>query len=240
MFRMKVAEEKVETTMRTFVAVLMSMAMMGCFVPAEEIAKPQDVVVGSSVTGSENADGTCGSIGIIAHAASVQPGSTCVCTRRDAVPTGQGCAKGVGESVTATIDSSGGTLTLNGQQGIASGVPFKLTIPPTALSAPTVIKVTETAMPPPAGMVDWSPVFLVEPVGLVFATPVAMQIPFLNGRGSAQFDSNMSVFWSGQQTCNLARLPSGYVNAGFMTANITRGGYAIVGYAQQGSVPSCN
>lgn len=240
MFRMKVAGEKEETTMRMFGAVVVSMAMLGCFVAPEELTKPTDVVVGSAVMGSPNADGTCSGIGIIAPASSVQPGGTCVCTRRDAVPTGQGCAKGVGESVTATIDSSGGTLTLRGQQGIASGVPFKLTIPPTALSAPTVIKVTETTMAPTAGMVDWSPVFLVEPVGLVFATPVSMQIPFLNGRGSAEFDSNLSVFWSGEQTCNLERLPSGYVNAGFMTANITRGGYAIVGYAQQGSVPTCN
>lgn len=235
MFRMMVAgRQKEDAMMRTFLAAVVSMAMLGCFTPADQPTSPQELEVGALNPGD-----TCSGLQIVDPGSSVQPGTSCVCTRRDAVPNGQ-CTKGVGETVTATIGPSGGSVMLHGRQGTPSNIPFYLNVPPTALSTDTVIRVTETTIPPPAGMVDWSPVYLVEPVGLVFATPVSMQMPMSNGRGMSEFDSRLSIFWSGAQTCSLERLPSSTPNAGYITASIIRGGYVVAGYAQQGSVPSCN
>ena len=40
-------------------------------------------------------------------------------------------------------------------------------------------------------------------------------------------------------TCTLDRLPSGYVNAGFMQANVGRLGYAMVAYVNAGPAAYC-
>jgi hypothetical protein len=126
-----------------------------------------------------------------------------------------------------------------GQQGIASGVPFTLTIPPTALSTPTVVTITELATPPPNGFVDWSPVYRIDPVDTPLTTPASLSIPISNGRGFSVADRNMSIFWSGQSTCALERLPSSYLNAGFAQGSTLRLGYAIAGYVHAGCVASC-
>ena len=49
------------------------------------------------------------------------------------------CPPGVGETSSTTIGVGGGTASLLGQQGKASGVAFSIDIPPTALAADTVI-----------------------------------------------------------------------------------------------------
>jgi hypothetical protein len=177
-------------------------------------------------------------ITINAPATSVQPSSMgasgfCLCTRRDAVPAGM-CPRGVGQSVTETIGPAGGEISLLGQQGL-----FVMTIPPTALAVPTSITVTETAIPPPAGFVDYSPVYSVEPLNLMFSQPVKLNIPFSNGRGFDVFDQNMAIFWSAASTFTLQRLPSTYINAGFAQGATGRGGYAIVGYGSAGAAPYC-
>lgn len=84
------------------------------------------------------------------------PESSCRCTRRPGKDDFQ-CPKGADETIKSTIDAAGGKVQLHGQQGKASGVAFSLDFPPKAYAAPTVVRITETSMPPPADLVDFSP-----------------------------------------------------------------------------------
>jgi hypothetical protein len=126
-------------------------------------------------------------------------------------------------------------------------VAFTITFPPNAVATATTITVTELRAPPPAGFADWSPLYRLDPVGLVLAAPATLSIPFSNGccqPGSGvpcggAFSRAMGLFWSGQDTCGLERLPSSYVNAGVEQGTTTRLGFAIVGFATLGGVPYC-
>ena len=191
-------------------------------------------------TGTEIDGGSeelCTAIGLVNPGGDcVVPSDLCLCTRRDTVPVGM-CPRGVGQSASATIDASGGTISLQGQQGLASGVSFSITFPPTAISSATLITVTETSLPPPAGMADYSPIYQVEPTGLVLNTAAQVVVPFSQGRGS--YCDTPTLFWSATSLCDLERLPSGYANAGFMQGNIGRLGYAITGFYSDGDTPYC-
>ncbi|MBL8951726.1 MAG: hypothetical protein JNK82_13170 [Myxococcaceae bacterium] len=114
-------------------------------------------------------------------------------------------------------------MTLFGRQGVASGVRFELRVPPAALAAPTRVTVTETsfAMPDDLGLDD-SPLYRIEPLDLQLAVPAHVQVPYSNGDGSLFFDQRLALFWSDTSTEELVRVPGGYVNAGFMQANIDR------------------
>ena len=182
---------------------------------------------------------TCPMVTVNAPATSVQPDGggnvgVCLCTRRDMIPAGM-CPRGVGQSTAATIGPAGGTVSLKAQQGT-----FTLDIPPTALAADIQITITETAIAPPAGFVDYSPVYRIDPIDLALAVPAKLTVPFSNGRGVGVSDQNMAIFWSSANPCTLERLPSTYINAGFAQGSTLNGGYAIVGYGSTGGVPYCN
>jgi len=130
--------------------------------------------------------------------------------------------------VSLTVDASGGRVTLLGQQGASSGVPFSLDIPPTALRAPTTLTVTETAIAPPAGFVDYSPVYRVEPLDVEFAVPVTMTIPWGNVDG--QVNSSLAIYVAPDESSPFERLPDSTGNAGFNRGSIGRGGLFFVGF----------
>jgi hypothetical protein len=215
-------------------AVVAVVALTSCFNPvSERDALTQGAA--PATTGTSNNE-LCSTITVHDPTDAAQPAGPCLCTRRDAVPAGD-CARGVGETASATIGPEGGTVTLMGQQGHSSGVAFSITFPPGSIRTPTVITVTETTQAPPAGMVDWSPVFRVDPVGLELAEPARVKVPFNQGRGSAV--GSPALFWSNAATCGLERLPSSYSNAGFNQGNVGRLGYAISGYANPGQATAC-
>jgi hypothetical protein len=178
---------------------------------------------------------------IAAPFTSVQPSAAgfCLCTRRDANPAGD-CPRGVGQSVTQVLGNAGGSLALLGQEGEVA-----LFVPPTALSGPTSITLTETNIPPPAGFVDYSPAYRLEPLDQVFAEPVKVQVPISNGNGFDVADNNLAIFWSASGTASgmsdytLSPLPASALNAGFVTGTTLRGGYFIAGYAHPGSAVAC-
>jgi|GEM_PF-3552711 len=225
-------------------AVLSSLCLVGCFQPIDELSDANKGGQGGLQGGQGGAGGSSNNLGPSAcngftfSGTEVQPAQICICTRRDAVPNGS-CAKGANETASATIGAAGGTLTLMGQQGKASGVAFSIEFPPGAIATDTLITVTETSIPPPAGMVDWSPVFRVEPAELVLAAPAKLRVPWSQGRGQSY--GGPQLFWStDSSTCTLEKLPSSYVNAGFNQANVGRLGYAISGYPNLGSATFCN
>lgn len=163
---------------------------------------------------------------------------TCVCTRRDVVPAGT-CPRGQNESVSATIGPAGGTLFLAGRNGLAAGASFTLTFPPNAIATDTVITVTETNLVPPTGIVDYSPIYRIEPVDLVLKEAAVLKVPWSNGRGGGTIDPDLALYWTKTDACGLEKLPSSYINAGFMNANVGRLGYAMVAHWELGVADYC-
>ncbi|HEX3853034.1 MAG TPA: hypothetical protein VHW01_18855, partial [Polyangiaceae bacterium] len=118
------------------------------------------------------------------------PLAECPCTRRPGVAqsTGAGiyaaCAVGSGAKTTITVTPEGGDYVLGageqlcGAQARASGVNFELIVPPNAVSVATTLTLTETKIPPPSGYVDGSPIYSIAPAGLMFAAPVAINVPY--------------------------------------------------------------
>jgi hypothetical protein len=192
-----------------------------------------------------DAGGGCTALSFLDPTGSVPESGSSLCTRRMA-GTFPDCPSGQGQSKSAVIGPAGGTVQLEGQQGPVSGAPFSIEIPPNALSTPTTVTVTELAAPPPPGFADWSPVYRIDPVDLVLAAPAKLTIPFSNdccGDHSTPCTSTisrtMSLFWSGQDTCALERLPDSYVNAGVEQGSTTRLGFAVVGFVSVGEATYC-
>jgi hypothetical protein len=134
---------------------------------------------------------------------------------------------GADQTVTAMIDASGGTIEISGQQGPASGVTFQIKFPPLALAGPTQISVTETSIPPPANLGDWSPVYLVQPSGLKLTKVAALRIPWGNVDGAVPPLAIYERAASGP--CDFERLADSYTNAGFEQASLLELGYLVVG-----------
>jgi hypothetical protein len=174
------------------------------------------------------------------------PPAECPCTRRPGVgqSTGAGiyaaCAVGSGDRTTINVTPDGGDYFLGasellcGAQARASGVNFELIVPPNAVSVSTTLTLTETKLPPPSEYVDGSPVYSIEPAGLTFAAPIAINVPFgaLNGVQPAFsiYVSNGAAF---------TRAADSYMNAGFMQGSITQTGELFVGVPKTAAERSC-
>jgi hypothetical protein len=167
--------------------------------------------------------------------ASVDASVACACTRRPGAGASSQCPAGLGEYASATLGPSGGALTLEGRQGIASGVAAQITFPPGALSASTEVTLIETAIPPPRDVVDLSPVYLVQPPGLVLASPASLRLPWSNDSGSV---SDLSIWFSPDGTC-FTRLGDSYTNAGFEQGSTATLGYLIVGTPRGTATARC-
>ncbi len=156
-------------------------------------------------TGDADVGGICG----VGDAATGDAGdgggpSWCGCTRRPDAQESFQCPRGVGELATANIGASGGSVELTGHQGIVSGVSAKVDFPPTALASPLEITLIETAIPPPQDLIDWSPVYRLEPLGAALATAAAVRLPWSNSVANVP---GLSVWASPDGTC-FTRMPS--------------------------------
>jgi hypothetical protein len=186
--------------------------------------------------------GICANVDV--GSASVPNGTTCVCTRRP----GHGgsyfeCPAGVGDNASLPLGPSGGTLTLSGREGAVSGVPAQIDFAPDSVQTPTTVTLIETSIPPPADLVDWSPVYLVEPAGLLLATPARLSLPDTNssdptGQMQNVAPSNITIWFSVDGTC-FSPLADSLGNAGFMTGALSQSGYLMVGAPQNASTPTC-
>jgi hypothetical protein len=145
---------------------------------------------------------------------------------------------GVGQTAYATIGPAGGMLMLHGQQSNRTNVPFEVTFPPGALTTDTRISVTETDLPPPSGIIDFSPVYLVEPRGLTLAKVASMQIPWSSNLTA--IPSTLAIYARDENgTCGFKRLGDSYTNAGFEQASLTEFSYLLVGYPSTVDPATC-
>ena len=188
-----------------------------------------------------NAGPWCPSVIVVDPLDAVQPSGSCVCTRRDAVPAGN-CYRGTGHSSSATIGPEGGTLKIEREPGDPSKreLPdrFTIRIPPGAILTPTLITVTELTDPPPADMVDWSPMYRIEPVGLALEVPAEVKVRISQGTGPTLF--RPALFWSSSSDCRLERLPGSSLGTNIVQGQVGRLGFAISGYAKKGDSEACS
>ncbi|HEY5375839.1 MAG TPA: hypothetical protein VIK01_19305 [Polyangiaceae bacterium] len=105
-------------------------------------------------------------------------------------------------------------------------LPLTLTIPPGALSAPTLITVSD-ALVPPAEFNPTTPGYVIAPPGLKFAVPVAIRIPWGVLGGGAP--PNFGVFFAPDARSIPAELSDSYVNAGFLEGTLKGTGILFTG-----------
>ncbi len=204
-------------------------------VVGSETAVVADGAMVAIVTIWDGGDADVGGI-CAASASPAEPGATsCGCTRRPGAGTSFQCPAGVGEESVATIGAAGGTVSIAGRQGAASGVDAAIDFPPTALEAPTEVALIETAIPPPLDFLDWSPVYRVEPLGFTLAAPAPIRLPWSNLSGIV---SGLSIWFSPDGGC-FSRLPDSYTNAGFEQGSITQLGYFVVAAERTASTATC-
>ena len=135
---------------------------------------------------------------------------------------------GVGQTSYATIGPAGGQLVLLGEQSKKTNVPFAIMFPPGALTSDTRISVTETDLPPPSGVLDYSPVYLLEPRGLTLAKVASLQIPWSSNLNA--IPSTLGIYARDENgSCAFSRLGDSYTNAGFEQASLTEFSYLLVG-----------
>jgi hypothetical protein len=180
-------------------------------------------------------------------APSDDPDAPCPCTRR-AGPKNGGpvCVQGAEWGVAATVGPEGANLLLRHTPSLEQrgSLGVLLRIPPGALSEPTVIRIIETSVLPPAGFADATPVYVFEPVGLQFATPASLEMPW-DSTMIGPFDQSASsalptLYWSSEaDACALEPIADNYVNAGFNQGTVTRLGWAAVGRPLPRATPAC-
>jgi hypothetical protein len=134
------------------------------------------------------------------------------------------CGSG-GPSITATLDPSGGEVTLSGAGGCQNGVLFSLKVPPGAVTKPLTIKITETALPPKR-FAATTPGYVIEPLDLEFAIPASLRIPWGNTSSATQ---GFSIYTAPSTCAEPAKLPDSYVNAGFLQGTTQRLGIFFAG-----------
>ena len=135
------------------------------------------------------------------------------------------------------VGPAGGKVTLTAQQGADSGVPFSLTVPPTAFPDDVTIRVTETPLAPPAEFFDYSPVYLVEPTDLISKVPLRIVIPFGNKDGTVA--AGLAIYRASSPSGPFARLADSYVNAGFMQGSVFEFGYFFAGAPKPNAQVGC-
>jgi hypothetical protein len=218
---------------RPFVLLTVGLGFLASACGADRVLDANGKIpAGGASTGSGPGSGgdlPVGTVAIDRDGGPSSPGG-CHCTRRPGRSTATlQCPAGANESASLVIGPKGGTLSLVGQQGIASGVAVELQVPPGVVETPTEIAVTELASPPPAGIVDYSPVYRFDPPGLVLARPVKLRMPWSNRDGIVA--SDLAIYWSTDGGQTYGRLAEDHLDAGFNDGAITGFGLGFVGSA---------
>jgi hypothetical protein len=148
----------------------------------------------------------------------------CPCSRRPGVGNSFQCAMGTDETNSATIGPEGGLLEIHGQQGESSGASFLLKVPPNALPIEMTVQVTETSVAPPADLIDYSPVYLVEPTDVTAHFPMMLTVPY----GNSVSLPSLAIYAADSVEGPFQPLPDSYTNAGFMQGSTMRLGAFVV------------
>jgi hypothetical protein len=167
-------------------------------------------------------------------------GGVCPCSRRPGVNNSSKCAVGVGEATTQLIGPEGGVVALHARQGISSGVDFRVEIPPGMLPVGVEIRITEMAAPPPADLVDFSPIYRVEPVLDVIRTgpfPIKMTVPYGNNDG--EVPASLGIYFRPYESLPFEPIRDSYINAGFLQGTWERTGMFLAAHPRTPGQANC-
>jgi hypothetical protein len=159
----------------------------------------------------------------------------CGCTRGAGAQPSPQCPVGVGEMTTAIIGEEGGTVSLAGRQSIVSGVAAEVDFPPSAFTSTTVVILTETTLPPPSGLLDWSPVYLLQPLTSQLATPATVRLPWSNSAANAV---GLSIWTYNNAGC-WTPLADSQTGEGFEQATIETLEFLVVGTTAAAASSAC-
>jgi hypothetical protein len=144
---------------------------------------------------------------------------------------------GVGESVTQLIGAAGGTVQLTARQGAASGVDFRIDVPPKTMQADVDVRITETTTAPPAEFLDYSPVYLVEPGDFSSQVRINLTVPY--GGNDGPIPRTLAIYAAADPQGPFERVADSYVNAGFLQGSITRFGAFFAGSPRTDADAAC-
>ncbi|HLK91855.1 MAG TPA: hypothetical protein VKZ18_18330 [Polyangia bacterium] len=161
----------------------------------------------------------------------ISPLPGCPCTRRPGVGNSYLCPMGAGATQFAQVDPQGTNVLLFGVLSQTTNVPISIQFPAGAVDVPTVVSITETTVPPPAGLLDWSPVYLIEPRGLVLHKVAKLGIPFSN---VTTVPGDLAIYARSEAAaCAFAPIGDSQTTVtqgsqGFTQASLTQLGYVMV------------
>ena len=166
------------------------------------------------------------------------PPAGCHCSRRPGrLVSPRFCPPGTDQMAAGVIGSEGGAVSLEGQQSRASGVPIELLASPGALGYPVnKISISELSSPPPAGFVDWSPIYRFSANGAPLTAPVRLRLPFSNMEG--EVDRRMTIYRAADPRGPWQRLET-QQNAGFIDLYTTELGYFFLGHPDNSEPAHC-
>ena len=127
---------------------------------------------------------------------------------------GSGDPTGTGETKTAVIGATGGTL---------ANDDATLTVPANALAQDTELSITSTTSAAPTGYDRYSPIYDFGPEGLTFAEPVTIELAFTGDANKA------TLFWSVAGNRDAFEALEGTVSGGSITAQVTHFSLGFVG-----------
>lgn len=183
---------------------------------------------GSGTTAGSNAGASGGGGGQGTAAAGGEGGEAarhefppCRCTRREPELR---CMPGSGVSATTEIGTDGGRAQLD----VGVGVSFAIDFPPRASQAEFQVSLTQTPFEPPAGFVDYSPVYLAEAEPALDDGFFRLQLPTDNRDGT--IGRAMAIYTFSEPGEEPKRIADSSMNAGFMQGSTQNLGYFFAGY----------
>lgn len=173
---------------------------------------------------------------VISHTDGGVASQDCKCTRRPAGAPSRRCPWGSGSSSSEAIGEQGGIVRLSGTLSTV-GVATQLKIPAGALQESIQLTITELKTAPPAGYVDYSPVYRVDPLDLMLESPGEIILGFSNQDGL--IPNALSIYHADTPEGPFTRIPDSYINAGFLQATLMRGGYYFASYVTPEELRPC-
>lgn len=128
-------------------------------------------------------------------------------------------------------------MLIQGQQGASSGVGFRIEVPPNALAEAIEITITETSEPPPADLVDYSPIYRIEPSDIGARFPIKLTVPFGGNDGS--IPRTLGIHLADDVTGPFEPITDNYVNAGFLQGSTERFGAFLAAAPREPAQAEC-
>jgi hypothetical protein len=144
------------------------------------------------------------------------------CSRRNGPSSA--CPQGAAAAVWATLAQAGDTAALTGTRATV-GVDFQVTALADPANGPVVIALVESAVAPPVGVADASPVYLVEAEATL--PPLAVKVPMTSNQ--SEFAAASTGLYFSADGSSFTQIADSYQNAGFLQGTLPGAGIVFAG-----------